>query len=202
MKSTIINLSLFVLLVLVFSGLTTSCEKTADSSKGSPDENTKTANPETKDPKKSDYPMAPEAILKTELKAIDGTTFKIEDKKGKVVLINLWATWCGPCRSEMPHLIEMQNKYRDQGFEVIGLDTDENETVEQIKEFAADMKLNYTLGMSDDKFTREFFRLTGQPAIPQSMLINREGRMTGLFTGAGQDLMVKLKKIVEQTVSE
>ncbi|MEZ5425790.1 MAG: TlpA disulfide reductase family protein [Pyrinomonadaceae bacterium] len=140
--------------------------------------------------------------MTAELKGLDGSTFKLEDKKGKVLLVNLWATWCGPCRAEMPELIALQDKYRDQGFEVIGLDTDENETPEQIKEFVEDMKLNYTIGMTDQKFFNEFVKLTRQPAIPQSMIINREGKMTGLFTGSGEQLLEKLKKTVEKTVTE
>lgn len=185
MMKILFKFSLFIILAAGLAGLT-ACEKSAGSEKQ----------------KKSDYPAAPEAIMKAELKLVDGTTIKLEDKKGKVVLVNLWATWCGPCRSEMPELIKLQDKYRDQGFEVIGLDTDENETPEQIKEFAAEMKLNYTLGMADDKFFNEFVKLTRQPAIPQSMLINRDGQMTGMFTGAGGSLMEKLKKTVETTVAE
>ena len=66
--------------------------------------------------KNNGFPPAPVAVSQAEIKNIDGTSFKVEDKKGKVILLNLWATWCGPCRAEMPDLIDLQNKYRDKDF--------------------------------------------------------------------------------------
>ena len=80
--------------------------------------------------------------MQAELKGLDSAKFKIEDYKGKIVLVNLWATWCGPCKGEMPHLVELQNTYKEKGFEILGLDTDEDDTEAKVKEFAAEMKLN------------------------------------------------------------
>jgi thiol-disulfide isomerase/thioredoxin len=147
------------------------------------------------------YPPAPAALAQADVKRLDGTIYKLADKKGKVVLVNLWATWCGPCIGEMPHLVEMQEKYKDKGFEVIGLDTDD-ESKEDIEAFAAKQKLNYELGWADGKLMSEFVKLSKLQGIPQSILLNREGQLTGVFTGGGPKTIAKMKETVEKIMSE
>ncbi len=144
---------------------------------------------------------APAAVSQADIKNIDGSTFKIEDKKGKVMLLNLWATWCGPCRAEMPELVELQEKFRDKDFEIIGLNTDD-ESVEQIKEFADDMKLNYTLAYADRKLMDELLKISKFNGIPQSYLIDRDGKLRGVFTGGGAKVVNQLKETVAKVVNE
>lgn len=151
--------------------------------------------------KKSEYPPIPSAVAQSEIKKIDDSTLKLEDKKGKVVLVNLWATWCGPCRGEMPHLTEMQEKYRDQGFEIIGLDVDA-EPVEEIKDFAEEMKLNYQLGWAERELVGEFYRISKFDGIPQSFLIDRKGNLRGVFLGGGKKVIETMKETVEKVVNE
>jgi len=140
--------------------------------------------------------------MQAELKGLDGAKLKIEDYKGKVVLVNLWATWCGPCKGEMPHLVELQNTHKEKGFEILGLDTDENDTEAKVKDFAAEMKLNYTLGWLDEKTYGDFLKISKFPGIPQSFLINREGQLLGVFTGGSPTTIAKLKEIVGKAVNE
>lgn len=205
MKNLFTNLIVFIALSIAFSSFT-ACN-TANTQKGPVLENTSNvsndanANANTDTTKKSDFPPAPAGIVQTEIKDLDGNTFKLEDKKGKVVLINLWATWCGPCRSEMPEIVAMQEKYKDKDFEVLGLDVDE-ESIEEIKAFKAEMKLNYTLGYASEKLVSEFVKISRQSGIPQSILINRQGQMTGIFFGAGASAVNKMKTAVEKTVNE
>lgn len=139
--------------------------------------------------------------MQTDIKALDGTTYRVEDRKGQVVLLNLWATWCGPCRAEMPELVELQNKYNDKNFKILGLNTDD-ESPEAVKAFAAKMKLNYEIGWIDQKMSRELFRFAQFSAIPQSFLIDREGRIRGVFVGGGADVIGKVKTTVEKVVNE
>lgn len=152
-------------------------------------------------PKNSDFPPAPAAVAQAEIKSLDGSTFKIEDKKGKVLLLNLWATWCGPCRAEMPHLNEMQENYRDKNLEIIGLNSDD-ETTEQIEPFAVEMKLNYTLAWADDKMMSELLKFSKFNGIPQSFLIDRNGNMRGVFVGGSNKVITKMKETVENVVNE
>jgi len=130
---------------------------------------------------------------------------KIE-KKGKVLMLNIWGTWCGPCRQEMPHLIEMQAKYKDQGFEVIGLNigTYEGtpESTEDIQKFATEMKLNYTLARSPRQATGAFYAITKQQVVPQTMLVDREGRVRGIFVGGGQRIFDSMKENLAKVMAE
>ncbi len=155
----------------------------------------------TAEKKKGEYPPIPVAVAQTEIKKIDDSIFKLEDKKGKVILVNLWATWCGPCRGEMPHLIEMQETYRDNGFEIIGLDVDA-EPVEEINEFAKDMKLNYQLGWAERELVGEFYRISNFDGIPQSYLIDRDGNLRGVFLGGGKKVITTMKDTVAKVVAE
>jgi thiol-disulfide isomerase/thioredoxin len=200
MKVLFKNLGLFIVLSLAFSALTSSCTNTPIVPG---DETTTTSNTTDapNDKKKINYPPAPSALMQADIKSLDGTSFKLQDKKGKVVLVNLWATWCGPCIAEMPHLNEMQEKYKDKGFEVIGLDTDD-ETKDQIDAFAAKQKLNYQLGWADGKVMNEFVKITALQAIPQSILINRDGQLTGVFKGGGGKTVSIMKETVEKIVNE
>jgi len=204
MKRSLVNLTLFVCLAIVFSALT-SCSGTSTSQKGPADEavqNTSdvpvNAAPEKK---KTDYPPIASAVAQADIKNLDGTTFKIADKKGKVLLLNMWATWCGPCRSEMPTLVRMQDKHRDQGLEVIGLNTDD-ETVEDINKFAADMKLNYTLVWSDTSMQAALLKISKFGGIPQSFIIDRDGNLRGVFRGANPADVKKMEDLVGMIVAE
>lgn len=200
MKNLFKNAILFIALCIAFSSLTACPTKNIADNAGN---NQETANTSpSNDKKPSDYPLAPSAILQSEIKMLDGTTFKLEDKKGKVVLINMWATWCGPCRGEMPELVAMQEKYRDKGFEIIGLDTDRSETVEEINTFAGQMKLNYQLGYADDKLLAEFIKLSRMNGIPQSIVLDRENRLTGVFAGGGPGVVNKMKETVDKIVNQ
>ena len=213
MKSIFVNLALFLILTVAFS-VFTSCTNPAKSENGSkaspapvngnnnqstvPTESNNSGPDETKN---SEYPPPPSILAEAEIKNIDGTTFKLQDRKGQVLLLNLWATWCGPCRGEMPELVAMQNKYSDKNFKVIGLNTDD-EGIDEIKEFATDMKLNYELAWLDRKTVMGLFRYTQANAIPQSLIIDREGRLRAVFTGAGSKVVSKMKETVEKVVSE
>ncbi len=204
MKNLFTNIVLFVTLSVVFSGFT-GCSNTASTQKGPVSDTALSAQnsnaTETTEIKKNNFPPVPTGILQSEIKDLEGNTFKIEDKKGKVVLINLWATWCGPCRAEMPELVAMQEKYRDKGFEVVGLDTDD-ESVEEIKAFAEKMKLNYQLGYADGKMLSEFIKITRLSGIPQTMIVNREGKMVLVIGGGGTRAVNNIKEMVEKTVNE
>ncbi len=201
MKNLLKNTLLFVALSIAFSSFT-ACKTSVNSQQGTNSEvtsnNTAPATTNTEGAA-GNYPAAPEAVLQTENKDLDGNPLKIADYKGKVVLVNLWATWCGPCRGEMPHFIEMQDKYRDQGFEVVGLDVDE-ESVEEINAFAKEMKLNYKLGYADQKLVSAFIKITKLQGIPQTLLINREGQLIGVFSGGGQKVINKMKEAVDKAM--
>ena len=154
------------------------------------------------------YPPLASGLAEAEFENLDGSTFKISDRKGKVLLLNIWGIWCGPCRAEMPHLVEMYDKYRDKGFEVIGLNIGDSgmqpEDVERIKQFAENFnpKLTYPMARSGSASTAQFYQVTKQSVVPQSLLVDREGKLRGMFIGGGGNVIQKMKETVDKTMAE
>ena len=195
MREFFSSVILFVAFALVFSNMT-GCSSSVESG------GSQTAGAENAAPakKKSDYPPIATAVAESDIKNLDGTTFKVADKKGKVILLNLWATWCGPCRSEMPALVRMQDKHRDAGLEIVGLNTDD-ETLEEINAFVDEMKLNYTIAWADTNLQAALLNITKFPGIPQSFLIDRNGDLRGVFKGANRADIAKMEELVDMVVN-
>ena len=205
MKRSLETVFLFAILAIAFSipgcsGSTANQNSVIapEQANTSSNSNAGVADPEKK---KTDYPPIATAVAQSDLKNLDGTTFKVADRKGKVLLLNMWATWCGPCRAEMPALVRMQDAHRDKGFEVIGLNTDD-ETVDAINKFAAEMKLNYTLVWADTALQGALVRISKFGGIPQSFIIDRDGNLRGVFRGANPADIRKMEELVELIVNE
>ena len=110
---------------------------------------------------------------------IDGKKLALSDYKGKVVLLDFWATWCTPCRAEIPHFVEMQQKYGPQGFQVVGISMDDD--AEPVKEFYRQFNMNYPVAVGDDKLAQSFGGVLG---LPVNFIIDREGRIHAKYLGA------------------
>lgn len=202
MKSVLPKLGLIAVAAFALS----SCSGTVSSQKGPVDEPAQSSpaaptNTGSGGDKGSGYPKIANAVATAEIKALDGTVFTVNDKQGKVLLLNLWATWCGPCRSEMPALVRMQEQHAAQGFEVIGLNTDDEE-VQAINDFAAELKLNYPIAYADTKLQSSMLKISKFPGIPQSFLLDREGRLRGVFRGANPADVAKMEDVVAKVVNE
>jgi thiol-disulfide isomerase/thioredoxin len=112
------------------------------------------------------------------LTTLDGHPVSPADFRGKVTLINFWATWCGPCRSEIPDLIALQNKYKDQ-LQIIGISEDEAPP-EQVKRFVAEMQMNYPVAMTTPEIEKLFPGIT---ALPTTYVVNPEGKVVQKHIG-------------------
>jgi cytochrome c biogenesis protein CcmG/thiol:disulfide interchange protein DsbE len=110
---------------------------------------------------------------------VEGREIKLSDLKGQVVLLNFWATWCGPCKIEMPWFVEFQRQYKDQGFSVVAVSLD-SEGWEVVKPFAEEYKLNFPVVVGDDDLADKF---GGIAALPTTFIIDKEGRITASHTG-------------------
>lgn len=126
-------------------------------------------------------PLPPE-VLNAPIQTVDGRTIRLADYAGKVVVLDLWATWCPPCRDEIPHLVEISREYAGRGVEVIGLDVDQREDAQTITSFMERFGANYTLGLAEDIVGPAMVRERGG-AIPQTYVITRDGRILTRFVG-------------------
>ena len=128
-----------------------------------------------------------------ELKTLEGKPLSVAEYKGKVILLNFWATWCGPCRAEIPDLIELQNKYKDQ-LQIIGLLVDDDDE-EAAKKFVADSDINYPVALASDEVRGEY---GGIVALPTSFLLDAEGRVVQKHEGLRDPILfdVEVRSLV------
>jgi len=110
---------------------------------------------------------------------IDGNVVSTADWQGKVVLLNFWATWCPPCREEIPELIDLQNRYKDR-LHVIGISMDDPEEAGLVKKFAVRAGINYPIVMASREIIQEY---GGVPALPTSFVVNTEGKVVQKHVG-------------------
>ena len=122
-----------------------------------------------------DRKVAPEFALKDAA----GKLVHLSDYKGKVVVVDFWATWCGPCGIEIPWFEDFQRKYKDRGFEVIGVSMDDDGW-KAITPFVAQHKINYRVVLGDDKTTDLY---GGVEALPTTFVVDRGGRVASVHVG-------------------
>jgi thiol-disulfide isomerase/thioredoxin len=154
-----------------------------------------------------DYPPLASSLADADFELLDGSKFNVSNEKGKVVLLNIWGIWCGPCRAEMPQLVRLQDQYREKGLEIVGLNIgDEDggvESVDAIKKFVEKQQLNYTIARSiDPAGTKAFYEVTKKSVVPQSVLVDRQGRLRGVFAGFGGNVSQSLEETIAKVVSE
>ena len=113
------------------------------------------------------------------LESLDGKTMRLSDLRGKAVLLNFWATWCGPCKIEMPWFVDLQNKYGSQGLQIVGVAMDDA-SKEDIGKFARDMGVNYPILIGKESVGDQY---GGVPALPESFLIARDGKIVDKIIG-------------------
>ncbi len=113
------------------------------------------------------------------LKDADGKTLNLADYKGKVVLLNFWATWCGPCKIEIPWFIDFEKTYRDRGFAVVGVSMDDDGWA-VVKPHMAKTGINYRMVIGDEQTAVKY---GGVDSLPSTFLIDREGRIAAVHIG-------------------
>ena len=110
---------------------------------------------------------------------LTGQSLNLSSYRGKVVLLDFWATWCDPCREEIPHIVELQNKYGDQGLQIIGVSMDDGP--EPVRDFYQSFKMNYPVVMGNAKMGELYGGVLG---LPITFLIGRDDRICSKHVGA------------------
>jgi len=150
-------------------------------------------------PQSSPTPL-PDELMNAALTTLDGKSLKLADLKGKVVVLNLWATWCGPCRREIPDFIEIQKDYEGRGVEVLGITSeDERNTKESVEEFAKQFKINYKVVWVDADGWEAF--LAPRYAIPQTYVLGQDGNLIQKFTGYSPQVATMVRGIADEALA-
>lgn len=115
------------------------------------------------------------------LQDMDGKPLTLSGNHGKVVLLNFWATWCTPCRAEIPEFERFQTTYGQQGLQVVGISMDDD--AKPVREFSQQLKMNYPVAVGNDKLAQSYGGVLG---LPVTFLIGRDGKIAAKYVGAAE----------------
>jgi peroxiredoxin len=148
-------------------------------------------------PELTDLPLE---VAVAPLKDAKGASFKLGDFFGKVMVINFWATWCGPCRREIPELVKLNKEFRSRGVEMIGLSTeDPDASAEKVRKFIQDFQIDYRIGWAPVQVAAPLMK--GHQAIPQIFVISRDARILKHFRGfSPANTSTELKQALEDAL--
>jgi peroxiredoxin len=127
--------------------------------------------------------IAPGAMPDFTLKRMDGANLRLQEQRGQVVMVNFWATWCGPCRQEMPHLNRLHEQYRGSGFVLLGVNIDDDPA--KAAALARSLGLRFPVLFDTDKAVTRQWDLG---AMPSTVLIDRDGRVRHIHRGYREGL--------------
>ena len=144
--------------------------------------------------------LAGEAAPDFSLRDINGKEVSLSSHKGKVVLVNFWATWCGPCKLEMPHLDKMDRELESKGFEVISISTDDARAASKVKPLVKRGGYGFTVLL--DKDTTVVSQYNPAKTLPYNVLIDRAGNIHKVYQGYNPGDEVELRRDVEALVNE
>lgn len=141
-------------------------------------------------------PMAPEFSLRT----LDGGKVQLSDYRGKVVILSFWATWCGPCKQELPILQRLLDKYGEQGLAVLAINIDDPKTLAEVRRFVKNRKL--TMPVPIDADSKVLASFNPRVALPFVQILDREGRRVSSHTGFGPGSEKALEEEIRSLLAE
>jgi thiol-disulfide isomerase/thioredoxin len=143
----------------------------------------------------------PEGLLNHKLEAIDDSTFRLADFNDKVIVINLWATWCGPCRREVPDYEKVRKEYAGRQVEFIALTTEDPMAARgKVQKFARDFHFGFRIGWADRETARVL--MNGRNGIPQTLVLGADGHVLTRWVGySAQNSSDRLRAAINQGLS-
>lgn len=152
-------------------------------------------------PPRTSRPMPPVATAQQTAQLEGGWTFldgrrvSLDDYRGKVLVLDFYATFCPPCREEIPHLVALQRRYESEGVSVVGLNVGGDEDRPKVPQFVKELGISYPLGNPDPGFSEPFF--VDDDSIPQTYVFDRQGRIVKRFVGFGPDMPDQLEDAIK-----
>jgi thiol-disulfide isomerase/thioredoxin len=132
--------------------------------------------------KREELKAVPDEVFNHELKDLDGRNFFLSNYRGQVFVINVWATWCGPCRTQIPEMNKLYEQYSRRGVEFVGLSTENPKTdAKAVRKLATELKVKYKLGWIDGETAKAL--LADRPSIPQTFVVAADGRIVMRLVG-------------------
>ena len=142
--------------------------------------------------------LIPDEIFAAELKDIYDVSFTLGEYRGRVFVLNFWASWCGPCRAEIPELNKLREELGPRGVEFVGLTTENpGAASEKVREFASTFGMTYRVGWADPDV---FAMLVTRAAIPQTLVVAADGRVVARFVGYSKKVLPALRAGIEQAL--
>ena len=129
------------------------------------------------------------------LTSLEGKTVAMKDLANKVVIIDFWATWCGPCREEIPHLNQLYSELKSKGLEIVGISMDSDGT-DGVKDFVREFRMQYPVVMGDEKLAESFGGIIG---LPTTLIIDRSGQVAKKYIGLPP--AADMEKVVKDLVA-
>jgi len=141
----------------------------------------------------------PPQVSVAPLKDAKGASFKLADFFGKVMVVNLWATWCGPCRQEIPELVKLHKEFHSRGVEIVGLTTENPDaSAEKVRKFIQDFQIDYRIGWAPVAVGAPLMQ--GHQSIPQIFVISRDIRILKHFVGFSSSYTAQLRQALEDAL--
>jgi thiol-disulfide isomerase/thioredoxin len=190
--------SILIVFLIALSFLACSEESTNPSTTNTDQSSISSSNKTSTETSKS-MPI-PEETLKMEIKDLKGETFRLSDYAGKLLIVDIWATWCQPCRLEVPHLVELTKEFGPKGVEIVGLTLEDPVTdAEAVADFAKEFKINYRIGWAPQELA--YVLMGGSNAIPQTIVISPESKIIDQFRGFHPQITPrKLRNAIESQI--
>ncbi|MGQ0760700.1 MAG: TlpA disulfide reductase family protein [Acidobacteriota bacterium] len=130
----------------------------------------------------------------------DGKRASVGDYTGKVLLLNFYATWCGPCRIEMPHLMALHRKYEAEGLQIVGLNVGGDDDYAEVPAFKQELGISFPLAIPDDAFVDRYLGVNQN--IPQSFVVDRHGRIIKHFIGFSEESVAEVEIVVQAALKK